>query len=67
MDAIIEAKALMTLPMDELIGNLQTYEMNKKQGTTVKEGKKEKSIALKISQSEVTEEEDEMAYVTRRS
>ena len=43
--------------MDELIGNLQTYEMNKKQGTTVNEGKKEKSIALKISQSEVTEEE----------
>ncbi|KAH0748022.1 hypothetical protein KY290_027254 [Solanum tuberosum] len=52
--------------MDELIGNLQTYEMNKKQGMTVKEGKKEKSIALKTSQGEVTKEEDEMAYVTRR-
>ncbi|XP_049350219.1 uncharacterized protein LOC125814820 [Solanum verrucosum] len=54
VDAITKAKDLMTLPMDELIGNLQTYEMNKKQGITVKEGKKEKSIALKISQSEET-------------
>ncbi|KAH0717495.1 hypothetical protein KY290_014097 [Solanum tuberosum] len=52
--------------MDELIGNLQTYDMNKKQGTTVKEGKKEKPITLKTSQSEVTEDEDEMVYVTRR-
>ncbi|XP_049405388.1 uncharacterized protein LOC125868860 [Solanum stenotomum] len=66
VDSITEAKDLMTLPMDELIGNLQTYEMNKKQGTTVKEGKKEKYIALKVSQNEVTEEEDEMAYVSRR-
>ncbi|XP_015159183.1 uncharacterized protein [Solanum tuberosum] len=65
VDAIIEAKDLMTLPMDELIGNLQTYELNKKQGTTVKEWKKEKSVALKTSQNDVTEEEDEMAYVTK--
>ena len=28
-DAITEAKDLMTLPMDEVIGNLQTYELNK--------------------------------------
>ncbi|KAH0689613.1 hypothetical protein KY289_016971 [Solanum tuberosum] len=66
VDAITKAKDLTTLSMDELIGNLQTYEMNKKQGMTLKEGKKEKSIALKTSQSEVTEEEDEMTYVTRR-
>jgi len=32
----------------------------------VKEGKNEKSIALRTSQTYVTEEEDEMAYVTRR-
>ncbi|KAH0689139.1 hypothetical protein KY289_016497 [Solanum tuberosum] len=30
VDAITEAKDLTTLSMDELIGNLQTYEMNKK-------------------------------------
>ena len=29
VDVITEAKDLMTLPMDEVIGNLQTYELNK--------------------------------------
>jgi len=66
VNVIIEAKDLMTLPMDELIGNLQTYELNKKQGTNMKEGRKEKSIALKTSKNEVGDEEDEMAYITRR-
>lgn len=37
VDAIREAKDLMILPMDELIGNLKTYEINRKHGTTVKE------------------------------
>ncbi|XP_015158487.1 uncharacterized protein [Solanum tuberosum] len=66
VDVITEAKDLKTLAMDELIGNLHTYELNKKQGTSMKEGKREKSIALKMSQPEVTEEDDEMTYVTRR-
>ncbi|XP_049397273.1 uncharacterized protein LOC125861406 [Solanum stenotomum] len=66
VNAITEAKDLKTLAIDELIGNLQTYELNKQQGTNIKEGKKEKSVALKTSQNDVTEEEDEMAYVTRR-
>ncbi|XP_049391385.1 uncharacterized protein LOC125855684 [Solanum stenotomum] len=61
VDAITEAKDIMTIHMDELIGNLKTYEMNKKQGTTMTEEKKEKSISLKTSQGEVTEEDDEMA------
>ncbi|XP_049349519.1 uncharacterized protein LOC125814108 [Solanum verrucosum] len=65
VDAITEAKDLKTLSMDELIGNLQTYELNKKQGTNMKEGKKEKFIALKNSQNDATQEEDEMAYVTK--
>ena len=66
MNAITEAKDLMTLPMDELLGNLQTYELNRTQGGTRKESKKEKNIALKSSQSEMTEEEAEMVYVTKR-
>ena len=65
MDAITEAKDLMTLPMDELIVNLKTYELNRKQGTTGKESKKEKNIALESSQSEVTKEEAEMTYMTK--
>lgn len=66
VNVITEAKDLKTLAMDELIGNLQTYELNKQLGTSMKEGKKEKSITLKTSQNDVTEEENEMAYVTRR-
>ncbi|XP_015167052.1 uncharacterized protein [Solanum tuberosum] len=66
VNAITEEKDLKTLSMDELIGNLQTYELNKQQWTNMKEGKKEKSVALKTSQNDVTGEEDEMAYVTKR-
>ncbi|KAH0698112.1 uncharacterized protein [Solanum tuberosum] len=66
VDVITEAKDLKTLSMDELIGNLQTYELNKKQGTNMKEGRNEKFVALKNSQNDATKEEDEMAYVTKR-
>ena len=55
----------MTLPMDEVIGNLQTYELNRQQGATWKESKKEKSISQKSSQSEMTEEETKMTYMTK--
>lgn len=40
VDTITEAKDLMTMPMDELIGNLQTYELNMKQLTSTKIRKK---------------------------
>lgn len=40
VDSITRAKDILSLPMDQLIGNIKTYELNKKQGTTVKEGKK---------------------------
>ena len=66
MDAITEAKDLTTLPMDEVIGNLQTDELNRKQGETRKESNKEKNISLKFSQSEMTEEEAKMIYMTKR-
>ena len=56
----------MTLPMDELTRNLQTYELIRKQVTSTKEAKKEKFIALDSPQSEMTEEEAEMACVTKR-
>lgn len=47
VDASTEAKDLMTLPMGELIGNLKTYELNRKLGGTRKESKIEKTIILK--------------------
>jgi len=65
VNASTEARDLKVLTMDDLIGNLQTYKMNKQHGSSVKEGKKEKSVALKISQVEGSEDEDEMAYLTR--
>ena len=66
VNAITEARDLKVLTMDDLIGKLQTYELNRQQGSTVKEGKKEKSVALKMSLNDRSEEEDEMTYITRR-
>ncbi|KAH0701671.1 hypothetical protein KY285_015949 [Solanum tuberosum] len=66
VNEITKAKDLKTVAMDELIGNLQTYELNKQQGTNMNEGKKERSVAMKTSQNDVTGEEDEMSYATRR-
>jgi len=66
VNAITEARDLKVLTMDDLIGKLQTYELNRQQGSTVKEGKKEKSVALKMSLNDELEEEDEMTYLTKR-
>ncbi|XP_049366103.1 uncharacterized protein LOC125830957 [Solanum verrucosum] len=66
VNAITEARDLKVLTMDDLIGNLQAYELNRQQGSTVKEGKKEKSVALKMSLNDGSEEEDEMTYLTKR-
>ncbi|WMV08057.1 hypothetical protein MTR67_001442 [Solanum verrucosum] len=52
--------------MDDLIRNLQNYELNRQQGQAVKEEKKEKSVALNMSMNDGSEEKDEMAYLTRR-
>lgn len=65
-DAINEAKDLKVLTMDALIGNLQTHEMNRNQETSKKEVKRDKSLALKVTSSEVFEEDEDVAYLTRR-
>lgn len=54
-DAINEAMDLKVLTMDALIGNLQTHEMNRNQETSKKEVKRDKSLALKVTSSEVFE------------
>lgn len=49
--------------MDTLIHNLQTHQLNRANDTT----KKDKSLVLKVAQcQEFDEDEDEMAYLTRR-
>ncbi|XP_049369479.1 uncharacterized protein LOC125834371 [Solanum verrucosum] len=66
VNAITESRDLKVLTMDDLIGNLQSYELNRQQGSSVKEGKMEKFVALKMVQSDGSDDEDEMAYLTRR-
>ncbi|XP_049372851.1 uncharacterized protein LOC125837822 [Solanum verrucosum] len=66
VDAITKAKDLKVLTMDTLIGNIQTREMNRNQDPSRKEVKKDRSLALKISQSDVSSEEEDMAYLSKR-
>ncbi|KAH0683294.1 hypothetical protein KY289_021046 [Solanum tuberosum] len=66
VDVITEAKDLKVLTMDALIGILQTHEMNRNQDTPKKEVKKDKSLALKISSGEISSEEEDMSYLTKR-
>lgn len=49
VNVISEARYLKTLTMDELIRNLKTYELEKKQDQEKKEPKNEKYLTLKES------------------
>ncbi|XP_019240078.1 PREDICTED: uncharacterized protein LOC109221680 [Nicotiana attenuata] len=52
VNAIIEAKDLQELTIDELVGNLKTYEMKKKKDSEIREPKKEKNLVLKTENNE---------------
>ncbi|XP_059639430.1 uncharacterized protein LOC132281779 [Cornus florida] len=69
--AIQEAKNLNTLPIDELIGSLMTYELEMNDGDDNKETHK-KNLALQATTKEVevekaldNEEEEEIALITK--
>ncbi|XP_070014914.1 uncharacterized protein [Nicotiana sylvestris] len=66
VNAIIEAKDLQTLTMDKLIGNLKTYEMKRKKDNERIEPKKEKNLVLKAESSDSSDEDNDMAYLTKR-
>ncbi|XP_070010931.1 uncharacterized protein [Nicotiana sylvestris] len=66
VNAITEAKDLQTLTMDELIGNLKTYEMKRKKYSERREPKKEKNLVLKAESNDSSDEESDMAYLTKR-
>ncbi|XP_070006495.1 uncharacterized protein [Nicotiana sylvestris] len=66
VNAITEAKDLQTLTMDELIGNLKTYEMKIKKDSEKREPKKEKNLVLKVENNNSSEEDNDMAYLTKR-
>ncbi|XP_070049067.1 uncharacterized protein [Nicotiana tomentosiformis] len=52
--------------MDELVGNLKTYEMKRKKDSERREPKKEKNLVLKAENNDSSKEDSEMAYLTRR-
>ncbi|XP_070002575.1 kinetochore-associated protein DSN1-like [Nicotiana sylvestris] len=65
-NAIIKAKDLQELSIDELVGNLKTYEVKKKKDSESKYPKKEKNLVLKTENNESSGEDGDMAYLTRR-
>ncbi|XP_070040932.1 uncharacterized protein [Nicotiana tomentosiformis] len=66
VNAIMEAKDLQKLTIDELIGNLKTYEMKKKKDHERREPKREKNMVLKTDNNESSGEDADMAYLIKR-
>ena len=57
---------MKTLSLDELIGNLQTYEL-RRNSQQQEENKKDRGIALKIMEEDNSElNEEDMAMITRK-
>ena len=66
LTAIYEAKDLKTISLDELIGNLQTYELRRNLQQQ-EETKKDRGIALKIMEEDSSElDEEDMTMITRK-
>ena len=64
--AIQEAKDLKTLSLDELIGNLQTYEL-RRNSQQQEETKKDRGLALKIMEEDSSDlDEEDMAMLARK-
>ncbi|XP_070054604.1 uncharacterized protein [Nicotiana tomentosiformis] len=66
VNVITEAKDLQKLTIDELIGNLKTYEIKKKKDHERKEHKREKNLVLKTENNESSSEDVDMVYLTKR-
>ncbi|XP_070007190.1 sporulation-specific protein 15-like [Nicotiana sylvestris] len=66
VNAITKAKDLQTLTIDELIGNLKTYEMKRKKDNKRREPKKKKNLVLKAESSDSSDEDSDMAYLSKR-
>ncbi|KAF3638257.1 putative arabinogalactan peptide 20-like [Capsicum annuum] len=66
VNAISEAKYLQKMTMDELIGNMKTYEVKRQQDSESRDSKKEKSMVCKASRSDSSSDDNTgLAYVTR--
>ncbi|XP_027774342.1 uncharacterized protein LOC114078040 [Solanum pennellii] len=65
VEAITEARDLDSLAMDELIGNLITYELKKNQEKEIGGKRKERNLVLKATASDDFEDEN-IALITKR-
>ena len=66
--AIEESKAIDKIPLTELVGNLQTYELEL---TRIGQSSKNKSMALKVKSNDTDESSDDedskmKSYITRQ-
>ena len=66
--AIAKSKDIDSIPLTELVGNLQTYELGL---TRIRKGSKSKSMALKDKSNEIEESSDDedsnmKSYITRQ-
>ncbi|XP_070034485.1 uncharacterized protein [Nicotiana tomentosiformis] len=61
VNSITEVKDLQKLTIDELIGNLKTYEMKKKKDHERREPKREKNLVLKTDNNESSGEDADIA------
>ncbi|XP_047259970.1 uncharacterized protein LOC124892810 [Capsicum annuum] len=66
VDVITEVKNLKTLNVDEFTGIVKTHELKKQQELEKKDSKREKSLALKASKFESSEEETNVDYMASR-
>ncbi|XP_070052227.1 uncharacterized protein [Nicotiana tomentosiformis] len=61
-----EYNRISELTIDELVGNLKTYEMKNKKDNERREPKREKNPVLKTDSNDSSGEDGDMAYLTRR-
>nr|XP_009618787.1 uncharacterized protein LOC104110921 [Nicotiana tomentosiformis] len=66
VNAITEAKDLQKLTIDELVGNLKTYEIKKNKDNERRESKREKNLVFKTDNNDSGGEDADMAYLTKR-
>ncbi|XP_075080257.1 uncharacterized protein LOC142165784 [Nicotiana tabacum] len=66
VNAITKSKDLQELTIEELIGNLKTYELKRKIDSERREPKKERNLVLKTDNNDSSEEDSDMAYLTKR-
>ncbi|XP_060178947.1 uncharacterized protein LOC132609110 [Lycium barbarum] len=67
VDAINEAHDLEIMTMNDLIGNLKTRELKKQKDLERQEPRKERKLVLKAARSDSSDDESDMAYLTKCS